>query len=135
MPNAAQALCDAGPLIALFDPSDASHKRCRDALDTFSGRLVITWPVLTEVFHFLDRPQQNRCWDFVASEGLIIADAISSDLPRLRDLMSKYADLPMDLADGSLVVVAERLGIRLIFSLDRHFLVYRPRHAPAFDVI
>lgn len=135
MPNAAQALCDAGPLIALFDPSDASHKRCREALDAFPGRFVITWPVLTEVFHFLDHSQQNRFWDFVASDGLMIVDVLSTDLPRLRDLMAKYADLPMDLADGSLVVVAERLGVRSIFSLDRHFMVYRPRHVSAFEVI
>lgn len=135
MPNAAQALCDSGPLVALFDPRDPDHTQSRAALDAFKGRLLTTWPVLTEVFHFLNSRQQSHVWDFILSGGLIVADVLLADLPRLRGLMAKYADLPMDLADGSLVVVAERLGVRSVFSLDRHFLVYRPRHVPAFEVI
>lgn len=135
MPNAAQALCDSGPLVALFDTRDPDHPQSRAALEAFEGRLLTTWPVLTEVFRFLNSRQQSYVWDFILSGGLSVADVLSADLPRLRDLMAKYADLPMDLADGSLVVVAERLGLRSVFSLDRHFLVYRPRHAPGFEVI
>jgi len=135
LPNAVQALCDSGPLVALFDPRDPDHIQSRAALESFEGRLLTTWPVLTEVFHFLNTRQQGHVWGFVFSGGLSIVDVLEIDLPRLRDLMAKYADLPMDVADGSLVVVAERLGLRMIFSLDRHFLVYRPRHAPAFEVM
>jgi len=40
--------------------------------------------------------------------------------------MSKYADRPMDLADAALIRVAEREGIRRIFTVDRDdFSVYR----------
>ena len=134
MPSAAKALCDSGPLVALFDSKDTEHDRCRAALDAFNGRLMTTWPVLTEVFHFLNAPQQRLLWNFVLAGGVVILDVLSSDLQRLHTLMLKYSDLPMDLADGSLVVVAERLGVRSVFTLDDHFRVYRPSHAHGFMV-
>jgi uncharacterized protein len=109
LPSAEKALCDAGPLVALFDPRDAAHVRCRVALDAFDGRLLTTWPVLTEVSYFLSGFQQPRLWDFVLTGGLLVADLLSTDVARLRALTSKYADLPMDLADASLVIIAERL--------------------------
>lgn len=134
MPSAARALCDSGPLVALFDSRDTEHNRCRAALDAFDGRLMTTWPVLTEVFHFLNGPQQRQLWSFVLAEGVVLVDVLSSDIHRLRTLMLKYSDLPMDLADGSLVVVAQRLEVRSVFTLDEHFRVYRPFHAQGFEV-
>jgi uncharacterized protein len=53
---------------------------------------------------------------------------------RMRDLMEKYADLPMDFADASLVAVSERLKIGKVFTLDRHFRVYKPRHTSSFEI-
>lgn len=48
------------------------------------------------------------------------------DVPRMRELMRKYSDRPMDLADAALIRVAEREGIRKIFTVDRQdFAVYR----------
>ncbi len=48
------------------------------------------------------------------------------DVPRIRELMKKYANRPMDLADAALLRVAEREGIRKIFTVDRRdFSVYR----------
>ena len=56
------------------------------------------------------------------------ADLTVDDAPRMHALMSKYRDLPMDLADAAIVTVAEREGVRQIFTLDRRdFSVYRPR--------
>jgi len=132
--SAGKALCDAGPLVALFDPGDAAHARCRTALNAFDGRLLTTWPVLTEVAHFLSGFQQLRLWDFVLTGGLLVADLLSNDVARLRTLTAKYADLPMDLADASLVIIAERLGIRMIFTLDAHFHAYRLHGKRSFRV-
>jgi len=61
--------------------------------------------------------------------------AESETLPRIRDLMRKYKDLPMDLADATLVAVAEREKIRRIFTLDRRdFEVYRPAKIGRFII-
>ena len=54
----------------------------------------------------------------------------------MRALMRKYRDLPMDLADASLVAVAEREGISKVFTLDRRdFGVYRLAKGGRFSVI
>lgn len=50
----------------------------------------------------------------------------AADLPPIRALMKKYADLPMDLADAALVHVAAREALHTVFTLDRtDFGVYR----------
>ena len=59
-----------------------------------------------------------------------------ADLARLRQLMQKYHDLPMDLADAALVTVAEREGITRVFTLDRRdFEVYRPAKIGRFSLV
>jgi len=135
LPSAGKVLCDTGPLVALFDPNDKEHARCRATLKSLDYLLVTTWPVLTEVSYFLESFQQAQLWDFVMAGGVDIAGLLSSDLPRFRTLMSKYSDLPMDLAEASLVVIAERLGIHRIYTLDSHFRIYRVNGTRALDVI
>ena len=62
-------------------------------------------------------------------------DILGTDLGRIRILMEQYADLPMDFADASLVILAERLRVFNIFTLDRRgFSVFRPRSAQAFEI-
>ncbi len=136
MRSVARALCDSGPLIALFDSSDGSHERCRAALETFSGGFVTNWAVLTETFHFIDRPRDRMwLWDFVLSDVVQVEDILEADLGRMRVLMEQYADLPMDFADASLVVLADRLRVFSIFTLDRRgFAAFRPRNAEAFEI-
>jgi len=50
-------------------------------------------------------------------------------------LMSDYFDTPMDLADASLVVAAEKLGSRRVFTVDRHFHIYRQQQGQTFEVV
>ncbi|MGH2351587.1 MAG: hypothetical protein ACRDJN_08240, partial [Chloroflexota bacterium] len=73
-------------------------------------------------------------FDLLLSGTFLLDDAstsTTSTLPRLRDLMLRYADLPMDFADATVVELAERLGSETVFTLDeRDFRVYQPRHVP-----
>ena len=137
MPSVEQALCDTGPLVAFFDADDWAHEECRTAFGAFEGRLVTTWPVLDEVFHLLpDRSHRRPLWHFILSGGIEVVEVMMAELPRMRSLMDQYADLPTDFADASLVVLAERLKVRRVFSLDRRvFSVYRPRHVRAFELL
>ena len=68
---------------------------------------------------------QQDFYEWVIRHGVIIADINQHDMPRVAELIKKYSDLPMDLADATLVVTAEKTGIREIISLDRDFDVYR----------
>ena len=123
-------LVDTGPLVALFDPRDQQHSRCRDVLKAIREPLATTVPVLTEVFHMLSAGSQgaDRVRDFVLEQGLAIWFMDSERLGRAFELMEQYADHPMDLADASLIVAAEALNTRRIFTVDRHdFSTYRVR--------
>ncbi len=122
--------------MALFSEGQYAQEDCQRALKDRLGRLTTTFPVITEAFYFLN-PQSERelLWEFVLSRALRLAEILPADLSRMRSLMKKYSDLPMDFADASLVAMAESLNVRKVFTLDRrHFSVYRPRHTHSFEV-
>ena len=135
MPSVEKALCDTGPLVAIADRFDTSHIKCRDALVVFGGNLVTTWPVLTEAFYFVDDSRaRNFLWEFILRPAVEVLSLALGDLSRIRSLMTKYASLPMDFADASLVVLAERLRLGRVFTLDRRdFSLYRPLHIRTFE--
>lgn len=123
-------LVDTGPLVALFDPADSDHQRCANLLAGIEESLCTTVPVLTEAFHLLDPGSigSQRLMDFVTRYGLHIRFLDDAALVQAFELMVRYADHPMDLADASLVVLAENLKLHKIFTIDRNdFASYRIR--------
>jgi len=123
-------LVDTGPLVALFDPKDEQHSRCRKTLSSIRESLSTTIPVLTEAFHILE-PQSagsGRLRDFIARKGASIWNFDRAALLRAFELMETYADRPMDLADASIIVAAEQLKTLRVFTIDRNdFQTYRVR--------
>jgi len=123
-------LVDTGPLVALFDQKDAQHDRCLRILKGLREPLTATIPVLTEAFYMLgpESRESDRLRDFIERRGLSLWFFDDGSLRRAFELMELYADHPMDLADASLVVAAELLGTRRIFTIDRKdFETYRVR--------
>ena len=121
-------LIDTGPLVALFDPKDGQHGRCRAVLEGLNEPLYTTVSVLTEAFYMLSPGSHGsaRLRDFIRKGGINVWFMDSQTVERAFDLMNRYSDHPMDLADASLVAAAEALGIRRIFTLDRgDFSSYR----------
>ena len=120
-------LIDSGPLIALFDASDNHHKGVLAFLEKLQRSFISTLAVYTEVSHMLDFnvKAQRDFYEWVMYKGVIISDINQNDMPRIVELTDKYSDLPMDFADATLVITAEKTGIREIISLDRDFDVYR----------
>jgi predicted nucleic acid-binding protein len=131
-------LLDTGPIVAFFDASDDYHKACVELLKSVSEPLVTTWPVLTEAFYLLGfswRAQDNL-WEFIVRGGVEILSLDDKQQARCRQLMEKYADLPMDLADGTLVVLAESKKIKKIFTLDhKDFQIYKPAGIKSFSLL
>jgi uncharacterized protein len=121
-------LVDAGPLVALVDADDQHHERCVSTLKSLHEPLATVWPPLTEAMYLLnDLPAaQEALWEMLVRKALELLPLGLADLPRIRELLRKYADRPMDLADAVLIRIAEREGIRKIFTVDtRDFAVYR----------
>lgn len=130
-------LVDAGPFVALIDRRDRHHDRCVEALRAITDPLITVWPALVEAMYLLDGWQEQAAlWAMVEAGPITLAPLGDEDVPRLRALMAKYRDLPMDLADAALVHVAERDGYRRIFSLDRtDFEVYRVAGRERFTIL
>ena len=132
---------DTGPLVALFDATDHSHAGCRRILSRLDDRLATTLPVLTEAFHLL-QPRARRVSgliDFIRDGGAAVVPLERDGLSRCFDLMQRYADIPMDFADASIVAAAEQMGTDRIFTLDhKHFGIYRlarGHHQVPFKII
>lgn len=131
-------LVDAGPLVALLHRDDRNHDLCVRALRSLREPLGTAWPVVTEAMYLLGFSwrAQDALWEMIDSGALGLLALDSGDVPRMRELMRKYRDLPMDVADAALVRIAEREGIRRIFTIDRRdFGVYRPARIGRFSVI
>lgn len=121
-------IVDTGPLVALFDPRDGLHANCRDRLQSFRAPLVTTPPVLTEAFHILapESRGSEQLRMFIERGGMSVHFAGDEELFRAFELMEKYKDRPMDLADASVIAAAETAGTRKIFTVDRSdFETYR----------
>ena len=132
-------LVDAGPLIAIIDADEPDHTSCVDALDHLTLPLVTTWPAFTKAMSLLARAggirAQQVLWRLVSTGRLVVADLSPSAVDRSARLMDQYADRPMDLADATLVALAEERGDRRIFTLDTDFQIYRLRGRQRFETI
>lgn len=131
-------LLDTGPIVAFFDASDAYHGLCIETLTMINEPLITTWSVLTEAFYLLgfSWKAQDNLWKFIIRGGVDILPLNVKLQQRCRDLMKKYKDLPMDLADGTLVVLAESQNITKAFTLDhKDFRIYRPAPKKQFNLL
>ena len=131
-------LVDAGPLVAVLHRDDDHHEECVDALKSVREPLGTVWPVIAEAMDLLgfSWDAQDALWDMLAGGPMRLIPLTVDDVPRMRALMRKYRDLPMDLADAALVRVAEREGIGRVFTLDRRdFSLYRPARIGRFAIV
>jgi hypothetical protein len=79
---------------------------------------------------------QDALWELLENGSVLLAQLTPADVPRMRQLVRQYRDLPMDLADAALVCVAERERISRVFTLDRKdFRIYRPRGVGRFSIL
>jgi len=119
-------LLDAGPLIALFDKNDSYHQAI-SFVKGYNGKLLTTWPVVTEASHMLSFSAhvQINLLKWIDRGGLHLFDFDFDHLARLVDLSEKLKDVPMDLADGSLIIASEATGVSEIATIDGEFYVYR----------
>lgn len=125
-------IVDTGYFVALLSARDKYHDRSLEiarAAKEEHRLFITTWPVLTEVCHLLQRFAPNCIVPFLESyrRGAFELFELGSEAAdRIVELVKKYRGLPMDLADASLVILAEALGHGEILSTDvKDFKIYR----------
>lgn len=132
---------DAGFLYAIVDRRDAWHPRSLAMTPTISEGWITTWPVVAEAAHLMSKRLgatfAAALIDDITEGNISVWDLSSANVRRLAPLMRKYAALPMDLADASLVLLAEYLGHGRILSTDkRDFRAYRwKQHKPFVNLL
>ena len=124
--------------MALIHADDRHHASCREALERIREPLATVWPAITEAMYLLgfSSSAQDALCRLLERGAVKILPLDATDVPRMRELMRKYRDLPMDLADAALVRVAEREKISRVFTIDRRdFELYRPRGIRRFTLL
>ena len=131
-------ILDTGPWVALIDRSEKRHPDCVQWLKSFSGNIYSTEAVLTEVLYLLNFSiiAQSAAIDFVLKSIVEILPSNIQSLRKTKNLMKKYADLPMDYADATLVCLAAEAGILNIATFDiKDFTIYSLPAKKKFNLI
>jgi len=132
-----RVLLDTGPLVALFSVREACHSWAKLQFARWAEPCVTCEPVLTEAFHLLAKARGGPAALRAAlREGLIVLDFdLGSECGAVVDLMERYENVPMSLADACLVRMAEIMPDAIVFTLDEDFRVYRKNRVERIEVI
>jgi len=129
-------LVDTGPIVALLHKDDKHHKRVTSFIKQCGCGLLTTWPVMTEAWHLLPAHGRVALTGWALNGGVAVLDLGENVLTELDRLLRQYRDRPMDLADASLVLLAERTGLTEILTIDRaDFDVYRLADGRSFQQV
>ncbi|MEB3248031.1 MAG: PIN domain-containing protein [Merismopediaceae bacterium] len=132
-------LCDTGVLLCLVDQSQPQHSEYIALVKQLEKPLITTWVCMGEAMYLaLHRggwPMQKQLAKMLLLNLLTIGEIDDENYPRLFALMEKYQDRPMDLADATLVLIAEKQREKRILTLDSDFLFYRILDKNNFQVI
>jgi len=133
-------LVDTGPLVALLDRDDDQHAACVAATKRLPAvPLLTTWPCFTEAMYLLGAVggyrYQTALWQLWASQKLYLHDLTSSELERMAILMQQYHNVPMDLADASLIAVVESRAMQQLFTVDSDFYIYRLANGSVLNIL
>lgn len=132
-------LLDTGPIVAYLDTDDPFHLSVAEAINAFSGEFVTTNAVIVESMYFISRLDGDPevLVNFFEESRTQIFDFCQPDELRLAArLMKKYADTPMDLADATLILLADVVKQNSICTLDRRgFSAYRTLEGKRFNQV
>jgi predicted nucleic acid-binding protein len=130
-------LLDTGVIVALLDRSERYHDRCVEVLSGLTGALVTCEAAIAEACYLLRgiRGAAEAVVSNVASGLFQTPVRLADQAEQVENLLKKYRNVPMDLADACLVDLGDRLGTGRILTLDRDFTVYRWRTRRKFDLL
>ncbi len=136
--NEPSVLADAGPLVAILSPSDIHHEACVEVARNIAPPLLTSWPVIAEAAWLLRKRHLavDHLLNLIESGAIAVLDLDKEAVKQTRRIMNRYRSLGPQLADATLVYLAEREKIETIFTLDRRdFRVYRTRRGRAFRLV
>ncbi len=133
-------IADTSGLLALFNRREPAHARVASLVAKASGPLIVSPFVVAELDHLLAtrlgvEPELTVLRE-LASGAYEIPPLSPADLAACADVIARYRDQEIGVADASLVVLALRNHTRTILTLDRrHFQVLRPLDGGYFKLL
>ena len=133
----AAVIVDTGPLVALLNRRDGWHAWAKEQFSLLQAPLRTCEAVITETTHLLRRTPEgsDAVLELMARDLLRLEFDLEADLADVRQLMRRYRDVPMSLADACLVKMAERQAGSKVLSLDGDFRRYRRRGRQVIPLI
>ena len=133
-------ILDTGPLYASLDRSDADHAACRALIESADEPLVIPAPVLVEVDYWIHRRLHAGALVALLADveagAYVVADLMTTDYARVRELCDRYADGDIGFVDAAVLAIVERFNESKLATLDRrHFGILRPRHRDSIELL
>ena len=135
--NNSVVIVDTGPLVAFLSGKETTSEWVKAQFEQFEAPFLTCEPVLVETFFLISRTSngRRRFFELLASGLLEFNFLILAEHERLAELLEKYRDLPMSLADGCLVHMAEMNPNSAILTLDTHFKIYRKNNRQPIPLI
>lgn len=130
-------LVDAGPLVAILSERDQHYGVCFSAAKLLRGPFYTSWPVVTEAAYLLrEQPGAvEKLLGRIRDSKLHLVPLGVGDVDGILAILTQYADQAFDLADATLMYLAEREGIEHVFTIDhRHFSLFRTTNGRALSL-
>ncbi len=120
-------ILDTGPLIALIDRRDSYHSWVTTELDTIQPPLLSCEAVLSEAWFLLQRVSNGRetLVGLLKSKQILVSFQFNQEVDSITELLTRYASVPISLADACIVRMAEHHPRSLVLTLDSDFQIYR----------
>lgn len=133
----APTILDTGPWVAFLNRRDVHHGWARTQMAQLRPPLLTCEAVLSEACFLLRAVPSgpDAALELVARGIVEVSYRVAGEVARLRQLMVRYEDQPMSLADACLVRMAELSPASAVLTTDRHFRVYRKRGRLAIPLI
>lgn len=128
-------LVDSGPIVALLSDRDEHHGWAVEVFRALESPVLTCEPVITEAMHFLRRGRAPNVLDLIAREVVTLAFRVDAELLALQTLITRYASVPMSLADACLVRMTELEPSAAVLTIDKDFRVYRRSGRHAIPVV
>ena len=134
---ATKVIIDTGPLVAFLNSTDTMHGWSVDQFSELTPPFLTCESVLSEVCFLLRRFHQGTeaLFQLLERELIQLRFNMESETTAVQQLMKKYSDLPMSLADACLVRMSEQISDSVVCTLDTDFKIYRKEQRKVIPVI
>jgi predicted nucleic acid-binding protein len=133
-------VADSGAIYALYDHRDKHHRAVRAVVAAEAGAILVPVAILAEIDYLLltrlGQKAEDRFLEGVLKGAYTLCPFTVDDAAECKEILERYRDLELGLADAAVIATAERTGVRRLLTVDRRdFQAVRTRRGEPFDLL